>query len=227
MADVTQTAAVAVETLSQPFNWLGLTLTLSRWIHYVAGVLWIGHLYFFNFVNLNLQADAAYPADMKKVVNPLLSTRVLFLFRWGAMFTFITGIILLGILYGTAAVWALPSEENGFSLKAIYMGMGALFGTIMWANVWFVIWPAQKKIIGAAQGGPAADPALPKRALLASRINTYLSVPMLLGMMGGAHGEYQLPGGYTGLIIGLVVGFALVKHFYKLAPKISTQIYKA
>jgi len=203
-----------------------ILMLFARWLHYVAGVLWIGHLYFFNFVNLNLQGDAKYPADMKKVVNPLLMTRALFMFRWGAMVTFITGIILLGILYGTAAVWALPNEENGFSMKALYMGMGSLFGTIMWINVWFVIWPRQKKIIGAAQGGPSVDPELPKQAAKASRINTYLSVPMLLGMMGGAHFEYQLPGQYLGLIGGIAIGLGLVWLGYKYAPKVDTQIFK-
>ncbi len=222
MADmnaVTQTAAAAVETVADPFNWMALLLTLSRLTHYVAGVLWIGHLYFFNFVNLNLQGDAKYPADFKKVVNPLLMSRALFMFRWGAMFTFVTGLILAGILWSSLARWTATAQ-------GAYMALGVLFGSIMWFNVWFVIWPRQKKIIGAAQGGPAADPALPKQAALASKINTYLSVPMLLGMMGGAHGEYQLPGGHMGLGIGTLLGLGVVWVAYKYAPKVDTQIFK-
>jgi uncharacterized membrane protein len=208
-----------------------LLMIFSRWIHYVAGVLWIGHLYFFNFVNLNVQADAKYPADMKKVVNPLITTRVLFLFRWGAMFTFVTGLIMLAVIYGfphDMGRWALmmPSVDNAYSMKGAYMAVGAITSTIMWANVWFVIWPRQKKIIGAAQGGPAVDPSLVKGALHASRVNTYLSVPMLLGMMGGAHGEYQLPGGWSGLLVGSLIGLATVWLGYKFAPKIDTQIFK-
>jgi uncharacterized membrane protein len=171
---------------------------------------------------MNLQGDAKYPADFKKVVNPLLMSRVLFLFRWGAMFTFLSGVYLLGMLYSSAELWATFSSN----LKLLYITLGAGFGTIMWFNVWFVIWPRQKKIIGAAQGGPAVDPKLPKQAAMASKINTYFSVPMLLGMMGGAHGEYQLPGGFIGLIAGLLVGFAIVWLGYKFAPKIDTQIFK-
>lgn len=200
-----------------------MDLLLVRWVHYIAGVLWIGHLYFFNFVNVNLQGDAKYPPEMKKVVNPLLMTRALFMFRWGAMFTFLTGLYMLAFLYQSTELWM----NIGTNMKAAYMLMGAGFGTIMWFNVWFVIWPRQKKIIGAAQGGPAVDPAIPKQAALASKINTYLSVPLLLGMMGGAHGEYQLPGAWAGLLGGLVLGLALVYAGYKLAPKVDTQIYKA
>ena len=199
-----------------------LLLIGARWIHYVAGILWIGHLYFFNFVNANLQADAKYPADMKKVVNPLLASRAFFMFRWGAMFTFLSGLYMMDVLYNHGMVLA-----DAFSnLKAAYMALGIGFGTIMWINVWFIIWPRQKKIIGAAQGGPAPDPSLAKQAALASRINTYLSVPMLLGMMGGAHGEYQVPGGAWGLLGGLLVGLGAVWLGYKFAPKVDTQIFK-
>ena len=191
-----------------------------RWLHYVAGVMWIGHLWFFNFVNLNLQGDASYPPEMKKVVNPLLMTRALFMFRWGAMFTFLTGLVLLGLIHG------LDFSKTAGSDRALFMMMGAAFGTIMWFNVWFIIWPAQKKIIGAAQGGPAVDPALPKKAAMASRINTYLSVPMLIGMLGGAHGEYQIfGGGVVGLCIAVAVGLALVKLGYLFAPKVSTKLF--
>jgi uncharacterized membrane protein len=221
ISSVTQTAnAVADSAAMGGFNGTALLLTLARWIHYVAGVLWIGHLYFFNWVNLNLQADAKYPADMKKVVNPLLATRALYMFRWGAMFTFITGLILAGILWNSAERWTA-------SIQGAYMAMGAIFGTIMWINVWFIIWPRQKLIIGASQGGPAVDPAVPKRAALASRVNTYLSVPLLLGMMGGAHFEYTLPGGPVGLIVGLLLGLGFVKLMYTVvAPKVETQIFK-
>jgi uncharacterized membrane protein len=225
MADpvaMTQTAAAAAETVANPINWAGLVLTLSRWLHYVAGILWIGHLYFFNFVNGNLQADAKYPADMKKVVNPLLMTRALFMFRWGAMFTFVTGLILLGMIYDSGKALMFAASN----LKMAYMLMGVVFGTIMWFNVWFIIWPRQKKMIGATQGGPAVDPSLAKQAGLASKVNTYLSVPLLLGMMGGAHMEYQLPGGFWGLLIGIVLGLGLVMRLYAVGKKVDTQIFK-
>jgi uncharacterized membrane protein len=222
MTAVTQTAAAAADTASSGVAVGALLLTLTRWIHYVAGVMWIGHLYFFNFVNANLQADAKYPADMKKVVNPLLMTRALFMFRWGAMFTFLSGLYMLDVLYNHFSVLGMA----GTNLKAAYMAVGAGFGTIMWFNVWFVIWPRQKKIIGAAQGGPAADPKLAKQAGLASKINTYLSVPLLLGMMGAHDMAYELPGGYAGLLGGVILGLLVVWLGYKLAPKVNTQIFK-
>lgn len=200
-----------------------VALIFARWIHYVAGVLWIGHLYFFNFVNMNLQGDAKYPGEMKKVVNPLLMTRALFMFRWGAMFTFLSGLYMIDALYNHGAV-LLDAASN---MKAAYMAVGALFGTIMWFNVWFVIWPRQKKIIGAAQGGPAVDPAIPKQAAMASKINTYLSVPLLLGMMGAHDTNYELPGEWGGLLAGILIGLAVVWLGYKYAPKVNTQIYKA
>jgi uncharacterized membrane protein len=197
-------------------------LLLVRWTHYVAGVLWIGHLWFFNFVNANLQADPKYPADVKKVVNPLLMTRALFMFRWGAMFTFLSGLYMVDALYNHGAV-LLDAASN---MKAAYMAVGAGFGTIMWFNVWFIIWPRQKKIIGAAQGGPAVDPAVPKQAALASKINTYLSVPLLLGMMGAHDMSYELPGDWLGLLGGIAIGLIAVWIAYKLAPKVETQIFK-
>lgn len=222
MADVTQTAAVAADAMSNPSIWGPFFLTLVRWMHYVAGVLWIGHLWFFNFVNSNLQADAKYPAEMKKVVNPLLMTRSLWMFRWGAMLTFITGLILLGMIYdsGKALVFATSN------LKIAYITMGAVFGTYMWFNVWFRIWPRQQKIIGAQQGGPAVDPQLGKDSAKYSKQNTYLSVPLLLGMMGGAHSEYQLPGGFWGLLGGVVLGLLIVYRLYYLGTKVETQIFK-
>jgi uncharacterized membrane protein len=221
MNAVTQTAA-AVADPATGFALSALVLTLVRWTHYVAGVMWIGHLYFFNFVNANLQGDAKYPADMKKVVNPLLMTRALFMFRWGAMFTFLSGLYMLDALYNHFSVLALAASN----LKAAYMVVGAGFGTIMWFNVWFIIWPRQKKIIGAAQGGPAVDPKLAKQAGLASKVNTYLSVPLLLGMMGAHDMAYELPGGYAGLLLGVILGLAVCWLGYKFAPKVSTQIYK-
>ncbi|MGH7441943.1 MAG: urate hydroxylase PuuD, partial [bacterium] len=98
-------------------------LTLVRWTHYVAGVMWIGHLWFFNFVNSGLQSDPKYPGDMKKVVNPLLMTRALYMFRWGAMFTFLTGLYMLYFIYAC-------STGIGFNNpRGLYIMVGAGFGT--------------------------------------------------------------------------------------------------
>ncbi len=104
---------------------------------------------------------------------------------------------------------------------------GATFGTIMWFNVWFIIWPRQKKIISASQGGPAVDPSLAKQAGLASKVNTYLSVPLLLGMMGAHDPQYEFPNGPLGLALGVLIGLAAVWTAYKLAPKVKTQLFQA
>jgi uncharacterized membrane protein len=194
---------------------------LLRWAHYIGGVMWIGHLWFFNFVNVNYQKDV--PADLKKTVNPPLMTRALFMFRWGAMLTFLTGLCLLGMIHGF-----MFEKLGGLTNdREIFMAMGVTFGTIMWINVWFVIWPRQKKMISAMQGGPAADPKLAPQAAMASKINTYLSVPLLIGMMGGAHGYVIFGGGWLGLLISVAVGFALVYLGYLLAPKVDTVLFKA
>ncbi len=197
-------------------------LYVVRWIHIVAGITWIGHLYFFNFVNGNF--SKALEADVRKKVVPELMPRALYLFRWGAMFTFVAGVILL-YMYGYFPLWGamFTGQASGpaFS-KGMWMLMGAGFGTIMWFNVWFIIWPAQKKIIAGVRGdAPAAPPELAARATLASRINTYLSVPLVWGMMAGAH---SIGGHYLALFLILLFGFGAVWVFYRHAAKISTKV---
>jgi uncharacterized membrane protein len=191
-----------------------------RWLHVVAGVAWIGHLWFFNFVNANLQKELS--ADVKKIVNPALLLRALFLFRWGAMITYISGWVLIFHL-GYMARWGQLAAGGFSDSGALWILIGMLFGTVMWFNVWFVIWPAQKKIIGALQGGPAADPALAPRATLASKINTYLSFPLLLGMIG-SHNYKVFGGGLLGTTLGVALGLGLSWLAYQLAPKISTKL---
>ncbi len=163
---------------------------LLRWIHVIAGIVWIGHLYFFNFVNVPFQGTIG--ADVKKAVNPQLLPRALWWFRWGAMVTFLAGLLLFTQLYlwipgGGFGMTDLLVTDDGMTGRAYWVLMGMLFGTVMWFNVWFIIWPAQKKIIAGVRDGVPADPKLPKRALLASRTNTYLSGPMLFGMLAPNH----------------------------------------
>ncbi len=161
-------------------------LFVLRWIHVIAGIIWIGHLYFFNFVNANLAKT--YDADTKKKVVPELMPRALFFFRWGAMVTFVVGWFYI--------FWKLfVASDAGFSGEGGLMtstwgqwiSLGATLGSIMWFNVWFVIWPAQKKIISAVKAGTAPDAALVNKATLASKINTYLSFPMLFCMGAASH----------------------------------------
>ena len=162
---------------------------LLRWLHVIAGIVWIGHLYFFNFVNVPLQGSLDDAG--KKAVNPKLLPRALWWFRWGAMITFLAGLLLFTMNYMyTPGVGFGPSglfrDANGITSRAIWILIGGLLGTIMWFNVWFIIWPTQKAILS---GRVPADqlPAARKKALLASRINTFFSGPMLFGMLAPAH----------------------------------------
>lgn len=170
---------------------------LVRWLHVIAGIAWIGLLYFFNFVNVPLQG--ALDDAGKKAVNPQLMPRALWWFRWAAMVTFLAGLVLFVMVY-------YYTPESGFGANSNFKYMGQMadgtygstiadramwimiamtLATVMWFNVWFVIWPAQKKLLGGTAGDQA--PALRKRALFASRTNTFLSAPMLFGMLAPAH----------------------------------------
>jgi uncharacterized membrane protein len=150
---------------------------IYRWIHIMAGVMWVGLLYYFNFVQVPAmkaaQADSS-AAGISKHVAP----RALFYFRWAALLTWLAGAALLGTNFVAA-----------FTLQAGYqkIGIGAWLGTIMLLNVWGIIWPNQKKILGIV---PATDEQKNKArrvAFLASRTNTALSVPMLFFMVAQTH----------------------------------------
>lgn len=168
---------------------------LFRWGHVLFGITWIGLLYYFNFIQGEYfkEAEAGAKADATKKLAP----RALWWFRWGAMFTFLTGVYLL---------YVLGSGANQFIL------LGALMGTFMFLNVWLIIWPNQKIVCGIVEGDAAA--AGPK-ALLASRTNTLFSAPMLFGMLASKHGM-ALPTGMEqmsfsdmGFVIPLVIIIAL------------------
>ncbi|WP_339337960.1 urate hydroxylase PuuD [uncultured Oceanicoccus sp.] len=143
---------------------------LFRWLHVIFGITWIGLLYYFNFIQGEYfkEAEASAKADATKKLAP----RALWWFRWGAMFTFITGVLLL---IGIRKTWGIDG----------YITMGALMGTLMFLNVWLIIWPNQKIVTGIVDGDAAV--AGPK-ALLASRTNTLFSMPMVLGMTASTHG---------------------------------------
>jgi len=165
---------------------------LFRYAHIVFGVAWIGLLYYFNFVQTEYvkEADDGAKADVMAKLAP----RALWWFRWAALFTFLTGLILL---------WWVSNQQR-FNLG---IALGALMGTIMMLNVWGIIWPNQKIMIGLAEGDKAV--AGPKAAL-ASRTNTLLSLPMLYFMVASVHGFAASGGAWastsmTALIIGLVI----------------------
>ena len=194
-----------------------------RWLHVFAGIIWIGHLYFFNFVNLPLQGaldDAA-----KKLVNPKLMPRALWWFRMGAMLTFLAGLALFTLIY-------MYSPSSGFGPSPLFINDGGLtgrgawilfgmaLGTIMWFNVWFIIWPTQKRILGG-KCTPEELPNARKRAALFSKINTYLSGPMLFCMLAPSH--YGAVNPIT-LLVVIGLGAMAIFHSYKISPKVGTSI---
>ena len=165
---------------------------LFRWLHVLFGITWIGLLYYFNFVQTEYfkEAEAGAKADAVKKLAP----RALWWFRWGAMFTFLTGVGLLERV----------RQAHGWDS---YIIVGAVLGTLMFLNVWLIIWPKQKIVCGITEGDAAA--AAPK-AGLASRTNTLFSGPMLIGMMGSFHGTGAASYGTSSLPLGLWVALALI-----------------
>ena len=169
---------------------------LFRYAHIVFGVAWIGLLYYFNFVQTEYvkEADDGAKADVMTKLAP----RALWWFRWAALFTFLTGLIML---------WWISSQQR-FNLGIV---LGAFMGTLMMLNVWGIIWPNQKIMIGLTEGDKTV--AGPKAAL-ASRTNTLLSLPMLYFMVASVHGPLASGGAWvsvstTALIIGLVIIVAI------------------
>jgi len=246
----------------------------DRWLHFGAGVLWIGLLYFFNWVNSAFAPTM--DGETKKKVVPELMPRALYWFRWGAAFTWITGVFLLFLVYyhgydgsnlfegqhppAEAMDWLIPflglivdfvvydllfkamakqhavavviwgliaiafayylREISGFSMRAVYIHVAALFGTAMAANVWMRIWPAQRRIITAIKSGQAPDPADVGMAGLRSKHNTYMSVPLLLFMVS-VHQEMMLGADWRiALPVVLVVGWVVTYAIYAKAKTV-------
>jgi len=251
-----------MDTSSSVYEWLNL---IFRWTHLAAGVMWIGHLWFFNFVNG--QVAKTYDPESRKKIVPELMPRALYWFRWGAAYTFITGILLLFLVYWFGGVmvdadrgmgphaaggiglvmiivgfaiydvlWKnMKNETTGMIIsfvltavfafiwsrimsgRATFIHVGGLFGTIMAANVWMRIWPAQRKIIGGVKGtGPAADPSVPALATLRSKHNTYMSVPLLFIMISnhfpGVYGNKD--SGWIVLMVLIAIGWFVTKMLY-------------
>lgn len=160
------------------------------WAHVLSGITWIGLLYYFNFVQVPALADAAGDeggpggAGITKYVAP----RALWWFRWGAAFTWLTGASYLLHNGQFANAFALGMMNEGGNQYALTIGIGAWLGTFMLFNVWVLIWPNQKKVLGMVEAS-ADEIAKAKRiAFLASRSNTLMSIPMAMSMVGAHHG---------------------------------------
>ena len=179
---------IAVATMGIAFN-VGSFLV---WIHVLAGITWIGLLYYFNFVQVPALADAASDeggpggAGITKYVAP----RALWWFRWGAALTWLSGAAYLAHLGMFTAAFTLGLGGEVFNAQAMVIGVGAWLGTIMLFNVWVLIWPNQKKILGMVEASPDEIAKARKVAFLASRTNTLLSIPMLMSMVGFGHGGF-------------------------------------
>ncbi len=248
-----------------------------RWLHFVTGVVWIGLLYFFNWVNANFAPTM--DAETKKKVVPQLMPRALYFFRWGAALTWVTGAFLLFLVYYhgyhgsnlvegqkevTAMTWLPPflgvfvgfvvydllfkglakqhavavvlwglftigyaylcRDVFGFSMRAMFIHVGGLFGTAMAANVWMRIWPAQRRIITATKEGRTPDPADPALAGLRSKHNTYMSVPLLLFMVSVHQpvilGYDQGLQPYLCVAVVLAIGWVVTNLVYGHAKKV-------
>jgi uncharacterized membrane protein len=207
--------------------------TVLRFLHVLSGIVWIGMLYFFNLVNLPLlkfQMKKPYEANMAEKATAHITIKTLFWFRWGAASTVLFGLLLL---YGHTDEYKAGMTAGGalaYHVYAIYFG--ALLALVMAFNVWFIIWPRQQKILANNKAIAAAtdeaekkrlgetNAPLVKTAVMASRMNTWLSVPMLWGMIFGAHGdtfttaqEWYVP------VVVLVVVLGLMALYSNSKPK--------
>jgi uncharacterized membrane protein len=167
--------------------------SIMIWLHVLAGITWIGLLYYFNFVQVPALAQAASDtggpggAGITRYVAP----RALLWFRWASVVTWLSGAAFLlhrGQLDDALALGMLTDPIDPYALT---IGMGAWLGTIMLFNVWVLIWPNQKKILGLVEAGPDEIAKAKRTALLASRTNTMLSIPMIMCMVGAGHGFFM------------------------------------
>ena len=181
-------------------------LFLLRWLHFLAGITWIGMLYYFNFVQVPFFAGAE-PAVRTGMIAGGLVSRALWWFRWGAMVTFITGALYL--MHRIIQVGGIQSFFNTSYGWAIFIG--GMLGTLMWFNVWFIIWPAQQVVMASAtrvkEGGQAIPEAAARgaRGGVTSRTNTMLSIPMLFFMAAASHWAFFTPTARGSKITMLVV----------------------
>jgi uncharacterized membrane protein len=165
-------AAIALMMALHP-DILSAPAVFFTWLHVFFGILWIGLLYYFNFVQIPTMPSV--PPELKPGVSKYIAPKALFYFRWGAVFTVVTGLIL-AYLYGEEEALLLNDPSNRL------IGIGMWLALIMAFNVWFVIWPNQKKALGIVEADDATKAKSARTAMLFSRVNTLLSIPMLYAM---------------------------------------------
>ena len=151
---------------------------LFRWIHVMVGVMWVGLLWYFNFVQI--PSMSKIPDEQKPAIGKVIAPTALFWFRWAALFTVVSGLVL-AVLNGYA--------HQAFTLQAPFraIGLGMWIALVMAFNVWFIIWPNQKRALGIVAVEPDVKAKSARVAMLTSRFNTMLSVPMLFLMVAQSH----------------------------------------
>jgi len=155
------------------FSWL------FRYLHVLAGIMWIGLLWYLNFVQIPSMPNI--PDEQKPAISKVIAPKVLFWFRWAAVITILTGLIVAYLNGYLHEAMTLGIGSGGGKNTAI--GIGMWLGIIMAYNVWFIIWPNQKKALGIVEASAEEKPIAAKKAMLTSRVNTLLSIPMLLTMV--------------------------------------------
>lgn len=183
-------------------------LITVRWVHFVAGITWIGLLYWFNLVNVNFMKTL--DTTTRPVVVPALLPRALFWFRHSAWVTVLAGIVLIYGLY-----WSTGNIVETDSAKTILAGM--LLGLVMLFNVWMIIWPNQRRAFAALAAGEAPDPTWARNTLYASRTNVTLSFPMLFFMAGASHFPLDWPGIVVVALVLGAIALAIVLYVQKWA----------
>lgn len=158
---------------------------LFRYLHVISGVMWIGLLWYFNFVQIPNMPKI--PDEQKPAIGKVIAPAALFWFRWGAMATIVTGLILATLNGYVEDAIALGFTDAGGSTA---IGIGMWLGAIMWFNVWFVIWPNQKRALGIVEADADSKKKSARRAMLFSRTNTMLSIPMLFCMVSAQNPWY-------------------------------------
>jgi uncharacterized membrane protein len=180
-------------------------LFLLRWFHFLAGITWIGMLYYFNFVQVPFFAGAEAPVRTGMITGGLVA-RALWWFRWGAMITFITGWLYMLHKIGQFGLQGFFNTSYGWAIF-----IGGIIGSLMWFNVWFIIWPAQQVVMASAtrvkEGGQAIPEAAARgaRGGVTSRTNTLLSIPMLFFMGAASHWAFFTPIGRPAKVTMMIV----------------------
>ena len=180
-------------------------LFLLRWFHFLAGITWIGMLYYFNFVQVPFFAGAEAPVRTGMIAGGLVS-RALWWFRWGAMITFITGWLYMLHKIGQFGLQGFFNTSYGWAIF-----IGGMIGSLMWFNVWFIIWPAQQVVMASTarvkEGGQAIPEAAARgaRGGVTSRTNTLLSIPMLFFMGAASHWAFFTPIGRPAKVTMMIV----------------------